>query len=479
MENAERIEPTAMPPKSTDGKDELNLAEFPLCALTHRLRPDQKTLRFQDEVWDKSRQRFITRQLTVTGSDAFGLPTPLDDEVLLGLIQLTRLRHFAERKVPFTRHQLLRILGWRDESKSYARIEASLNRWTGVTLYYRNAWWSRATQCWMDEKFHILDNVWLCHRDAPPPDTGLPVSGAQVSAFVWNEVVFRSFQSGNLKGIDLEFFKNLHSAVAKRLYRFLDKHFRQRGRLEFDLRELACEHVGLAHGYDAANLKRKLRPGIAELERKGFLQPIPEAGRFRKICSGRWQVFFDAAKPGAQTTSEPPPPPPEQPLVAALTTRGVSLASAQKTVKQFDAKRIQTQLEVFDWLLAHKDSRVGRNPPGFLVSAIRDEYQPPSDYTEAVAAREHTQAADARRRAADDARQSAEAARSAAEQDEEQRLAQFWQSVPEGEKAGAEEAALNTAPSLARLLIKQGGLAGSAARQAALNDYARKRLSSR
>ena len=248
MENAERIEPTAMPPKSNDGKDELNLAEFPLCALTHRLRPDQKTLRFEDEVWDKSRQRFITRQLTVTGSDAFGLPTPLDDEVLLGLIQLTRVRHFAERKVPFTRHQLLRILGWRDESKSYARIEASLNRWTGVTLYYRNAWWSRATQCWMDEKFHILDNVWLCHRDAPPPDTGLPVSGAPVSAFVWNEVVFRSFQSGNLKGIDLEFFKNLRSAVAKRLYRFLDKHFRQRGRLEFDLRELACEHVGLAHG---------------------------------------------------------------------------------------------------------------------------------------------------------------------------------------------------------------------------------------
>jgi hypothetical protein len=293
---------------------------------------------------------------------------------------------------------------------------------------------------------------------------------------VWNEVVFRSFQSGNLKGIDLEFFKNLRSAVAKRLYRFLDKHFRQRGRLEFDLRELACEHVGLAHGYDAANLKRKLRPGIAELERKGFLQPIPDAGRFRKICSGQWQVFFDAAKPGSETTSEPPPSPPEHPLVAALTARGISPASARRTVKQFDAKRIQTQLEVFDWLLARKDSRVGRNPPGFLVSAIREDYQPPTDYTSEVAAEDRAQEAAARRRSDEEARQAAEAARCAAERDEEQHLAQFWQSLPNCERERAEEEALNTAPALARLLISQGGLAGSAAKQVALNAYARKRL---
>jgi len=45
--------------------------------------------------------------LTVTGSNAYGLPTGKDDEVLLGLIQLTRLQGFAERKVFFTRHELI------------------------------------------------------------------------------------------------------------------------------------------------------------------------------------------------------------------------------------------------------------------------------------------------------------------------------------------------------------------------------------
>jgi len=286
VENTERIEENLMPQKVGEGKDEMNLAEFPLCALSRRPRPDQKTLRFEDRLFDKGRREWITRQLTVTGSDAFGLPTALDDEVLLGLIQLTRQREFADRKVPFTRHELLRLLDWRDDSKNYRRLECSLNRWTGVTLYYQKAWWNKTRQCWVDEKFHVLDNVWLCHRGEPPPDTGLDESGALISAFVWNEVIFRSFHAGNLKSIDFEFFKSLGSAVAKRLYRFLDKRFWNRSRCEFQLQELACQHLGFSGNYEASNLKRKMLPGIRELETRGYLAEVPDAERFRKIRAG-------------------------------------------------------------------------------------------------------------------------------------------------------------------------------------------------
>ena len=111
MDSKERIEDNRMPQRNGEAKDEMNLAEFPLCALAHRLNPEVKTLRFEDRVLDKGRNEWITRQLTVTGSDAYGLPTEKDDEVLLGLIQLTRLHGFADRKVPFTRHELIRMLG--------------------------------------------------------------------------------------------------------------------------------------------------------------------------------------------------------------------------------------------------------------------------------------------------------------------------------------------------------------------------------
>jgi hypothetical protein len=476
MKAADRIEDSAMPPKQNDGKDELNLAEFPLCALAHRIRPGQKTVRFEDRVWDESRNETITRQLTITGSDAYGLPTARDDEVLLGLIQLTRLHGFADRKVPFTRHQLLQILGWHDEGKNYARIEASLNRWTGVTLVYERAWWNKARQCWMDEKFHILDNVWLCHNDSPAPDTGLAEDGGTTSAFLWNEVIFRSFQAGNLKGIDFDFFKNLSSAAAKRLYRFLDKRFHFHKRLSFDLKEFAWEHVGLSRGYDAANLKRKLRPGIAELERKGFLQPMSETERFRKLRAGTWQVVFGAARAEVPKSSQSPEAAPADPLVAALTARGLSLGTARTLAGAVPAERIQAQLEVFDWLVARKDPKVARNPPGFLFSAIRSDYQPPADFTNEVAARQRAHDAGERRRAAEQVRVAAEVARAAERVAEERWLEEFWQSLPTEERLRAEAQALQEAPALARSFMEQGGAAGMAARKVALDDYARQAL---
>ena len=81
-------------PKLTDGRDELNLAEFPLSAIADRLDPSQKTLAFEDRIWDANRGEMVTRQLTITASDQYGLPTALDDEVILGLVQLSKLRDF-------------------------------------------------------------------------------------------------------------------------------------------------------------------------------------------------------------------------------------------------------------------------------------------------------------------------------------------------------------------------------------------------
>ena len=99
MQTSQRIKESLMPQKISDARDEMNLAEFPLCALAHRLNPAVKTLRFEDRVWDKGRNEWIARQLTVTGSDAFGLPTALDDVVLLphGLLRPGATRPLHQR----------------------------------------------------------------------------------------------------------------------------------------------------------------------------------------------------------------------------------------------------------------------------------------------------------------------------------------------------------------------------------------------
>ena len=59
----------AVPEKLHEGKDELNFAEFPLGTIAERIDPKQKTLVYEDKIYDTSKGEMIARKLTITGSD--------------------------------------------------------------------------------------------------------------------------------------------------------------------------------------------------------------------------------------------------------------------------------------------------------------------------------------------------------------------------------------------------------------------------
>ena len=70
----------------------MNLAEFPIALIADRVPAGQKTLYFEDK----------HGRLTVTGSDAYGLPTATDTDVIVALIYLTKLRNnFTRRQGQF------------------------------------------------------------------------------------------------------------------------------------------------------------------------------------------------------------------------------------------------------------------------------------------------------------------------------------------------------------------------------------------
>ena len=361
-------------------RDELNFAEFPLASVSTSLPKGQKTLEFTDEIFDKSTNQRVTRKLTITASDKYGLPTAMDDEVILGLIQLTGKREFSERKVLFTRYELLRLLNWTDDTRNYNRLEQSLNRWLGVTLYYDKAWWSKEEQSWVDEGFHILDQVTIFDKERQRRNAK-KAENAGKSSFVWNEVVFNSFKSGYLKQIDFEFYKGLESAVSKRMYRFLDKRFYHRQRLEFELRTFACEHIGLSKNYHNGELKRVLSPAIAELEAQGFLKKLSPEERFVRRAKGEWTAVF--VREGRQTTRSIEK---EPELVTALAERGVNLSSARTLVAKTEEGKVREKIALFDWLVARKDQRVQRSAAGFLYQSIAQDFSLPDDYVSATAA---------------------------------------------------------------------------------------------
>jgi len=352
-----------------EGRDELNLAEFPIALLASRPNPNQKTVQFKDRIWDKQADQHVTRKLTIAASDLYGLPTTLDDEVILGLIQLTRQNDFQHKRVFFSRYKLIRLLGWRNEGKSYTRLETSLKRWLGVTFYYENAWWDKRAQTWVNESFHLLERVSILatgHRGQRN------ASEMALSSFVWNDIVFRSFRSGNLKRVDMELFRSLKSPIAKRLYRFLDKRFYHKTTWEFNLRELACEHVGLSRSYDTGQLKRKLIPAIGELEEQGFVRSMSPEGRFSRIKKGVWQVEFNKAKKEVDFPSNDP-----SPALDSLLRHGVHRNTAEKLVSGYAPETIEHHVQVLDWILKQPGVGKPKSAAGYLVQSIREGYDTP------------------------------------------------------------------------------------------------------
>jgi hypothetical protein len=423
------------------GRDEMNLAEFPITLLANRAPGGIKTLVFED----------AQGRLTVTGSDAYGLPTAADADVLIGLIQITKLRNdFAGPTVHFTRYELLRLMGWANEGKNYRRIDESLSRWVGVSLHYDRCWWDNRSKRYGDAKMHILDGVVIL--DGTTRETA---GGTQqvlpLSSFTWNKTFLESCQADNLKRLDLATYFALRSAISKRMYRFLDKRFYRRGLAVFDLREFAIERIGLSRNYvgNAGKIKEKLQPAIAELEAIGFLEPMSRQERYARDARGSWTIALVRAAAAAEPPAPDPGPPRDAPRVpsgleADLIARGVTPATAAELVGSFPAEQVRARVEAFDWLTAKKDRRISTSPGGYLAASIRQGYAAPKGF-ESQADRAHRLAAEAEgRRQAEAAKRQAEAEQRAREQAERVRIDGYWDGL-----SPAARAAL-TADALAR-----------------------------
>jgi plasmid replication initiation protein len=356
---------------SSHGRDEMNLAEFPIAVLADRAPEGAKTLIF----------RVDHGQLTITGSDAYGLPTAPDADVIVALIQLTKLKNdFKKPTVHFTRYELLRLLGWNNEGRSYRRLDESLKRWVGVTLHYANCWWDNRSKTYGDATLHILESAIILEGKGKFQDEDKQAS-LPLSSFTWNKIFLESCHADNLKYLDVTMYFSLQHSASKRLYRFLDKRFYKRPSWVFDLPEIAFERVGLSRKYahNVAKIREKLQPAIDELEQKGFLESLGRDERYFK-AKGTWKIRLDKriARPGLAI---PDAAAEEHPgLLKALVERGVTRAKAEDLIRRHAPERIQQKLGVFDWMAERKDKRIGKSPAGWLVKAIEDDYAAPKSY---------------------------------------------------------------------------------------------------
>ena len=413
-----------------DGRDELNLAEFPLAAISDRFLDGTKTVVFSDQVWDEEKKQHVPRSLTISGSDRYGLPTAKDDDVLLACIQLSSIGGFHGREVHFSRYELLKLLRWKDETKNYRRASVSLRRWKGVTVYSDKAFYDHSRKSWVNRDFGVFDNLYVYEREERDK-----VVAPASSWLVWNEVIFESFRAGYLKKLDWDLYCRLESPVAKRLYRFLDKRFYHRDHLVLDLDELALNKVRMSRNYNSAQIKRALMTGIRELEALWELRPMAQEERFLRVGHGKWEVVFDRKAKRKRAAAGAP-----SSLELDLVARSVSQPVARQLVEGHPQEKIRTMLELHDWYKQRGQVR----GPGFLVAGIKDPngYVLPEGFESSAEKAKRNQVENSRKVAQRELEEERERKRQGTERQQQERFSAFWASLTKEQRVAYEAEAL-------------------------------------
>lgn len=443
---------TLFPPSAGDdarrpdpyGRDELNLIELAFTTLG-RAR-SRKTLKTE---WKGKDHKGRTRKFykTVTGSDEFGLPEYASEELLIALFHKASRDDFEARSVTAVPYELLQLMGWGTDGRAYERLKRALDQLAGVYIT-TNALWNPESGTFSKAGFHILDNYEFV-EDADSGRTRLTVA--------WNERLFTIFQQSRFKRLDTSFFYDLPSPVAKRLYRWLDKHLRQTGHAEIDVLHLAHVKLEISHSKKyISQVMQVLEPALDELTERGYCSwAIADS----QTDSGKKLVFDRIRRAAPALTTEHDGlsalSPTQRDLLEALAGRGLSVSAARTLVTDHEPDAVRRQVRHFDWLLASGE------PPksaGWFVAAIEKDFGlPPALLAEdkSAAARAGSAAAQsARQRKADSAREAEQARARQARDAVRERLA----GLSDTERAELEARAVADLDSVNRARYRDKGL---------------------
>lgn len=261
-------------------KDEMNLAEFPVVKLGSR--DKREVIIYEAWVKDENGER-QKRKWEVRGAAGVGLPDEFGDRVMVALMTMTAQQGFHSPKVTFSEYQLLKILGLTDGKRNYQALEKVLKQLVGITIYSQKAFWdnSKKRRVTNQEAFHLVEKFWL--RKWEEDDERLESEDSS-GYIIWSDTFWQSFQSGYIKNLNLPFYLSLDNAIARRLYRFLDKWMYYRDECEIDIFDLGGR-LGMVRYKYPSEVKKKLQPAFDELIKQGYLAEaeVYKKGKFTRV----------------------------------------------------------------------------------------------------------------------------------------------------------------------------------------------------
>lgn len=262
MDNVVSCTHSALP---LSGKDEMNLCALPLARLGKR--DTRRTIGFQGEIVKAGRT--INQTWTVRSTTTCGLPTEFAERVLVALISLAAIHHFHTPKTCFTIYGLLKYMGLSVAGSYYRQVLLALTRLHHLHITGTNIWWDHDKQIYrsLHPDVRLFERVGLATEACKSGDG----AGPEESYVVWSPWIWESFQAGYVKSLDMAFYGSIRQALARRLFRFLDKRMHYRNDYQIDIFALASR-LGMASYAYPSKIAEKLQPALDELIARDYLR---------------------------------------------------------------------------------------------------------------------------------------------------------------------------------------------------------------
>ena len=443
------------------GLDEMNLTEYPFASLW-------KNTELRTEIlneWETTHPRtgkVVKAFWRVTGDPKLGLPTARDEQLYLVLMELTREAGMQSPTVHCSRYDIIKRLGWSFCERDYDVLRDGLTRLKAVTITSQNAFWDAKKRTFRITGEGLLDSFNMASEDGGRKSAR--AGSAPDSYFCWSSLMFKSFQAGYLKTVDLDLAQSFSSPLALRLYRYLDKKaFKTRRHFEIGLATLCERHLGMRTSPYPSKHKERLRPAHEELIACGFLQSVEyesmktESGEKVRYTFGprKGQALeapaSDPAGSLAKAHSTPAQPAllelPLDPEPAELTAEQekllgqmlglkISPVVAQSFLHSTGPEELQAQLDCLE-------DREPRDSAATFVRAVREKWELPGKYLQRQEAQERAKKAQTTQeshRAQEAAQRASTAQQRASQKVEEEKLDVLWEHMvlAEREKLDAE-----------------------------------------
>jgi hypothetical protein len=228
-----------------------------------------------------------------------------------------------------------------------------------------NAFWNPKKETYFRSEFNIIDSTDL-ERGEGDHDAETHIT--------WGSKMFDIFENGYLKRLDTDFYYSLSNTTTRRIFRWLDKHFRHYPTIEVDVLRFAHKTLGFGVSYKyPSQVLQKLEKRLDELVERGFCRWEAVESQ---TDSGRKFIFTRRTHYTAVLF------PRRDFIIEALEEHGVQQAA--ELVDRYGWDRCLRHLEYLEHRLQSGNKPI-QNPGGWLADAIRQDRPLPKKVEQQIA----------------------------------------------------------------------------------------------